>query len=49
VDGHLQSDKSQVPSTKSQRTPNLQLPNLSRDWAIGTWECVGAWDLALGI
>ncbi len=44
--------KSQAPSSKSQGTPNFQSPthwNLGVGLGIGSWECLGIWDLELGI
>jgi hypothetical protein len=45
--GHLQSATSQVPSTKSQRTPNLQLPNFTAIGQLGLGSALelGIWSL----
>jgi hypothetical protein len=47
ISGHLQSAKSQVPSTKSQRTTNLQLPNFTAigQLGLGTALELGIWSL----
>ena len=55
LNGEIAVVKSQVPSSKSQRTSNCQLPNqhptqaIDRSLEIGGWEFIGIWSLALGI
>ena len=47
--------KFQLPSSKSQGTPNAQVPTVGSSWelevclGLGAWECLGIWNLELGI